>query len=146
MAPKAGPSPLEQLNSHYDKLQEAQEKLAEARSGLDSLVKMGDTVDVADVVKVAGRLVAKGLDPTSMVSLLSEMPDKPEMLVEWLHQHDQQLAQREEDLAKVSLVVRHQMGVEGLRALMAPGRAPGPADAPPSMMAPAAPAEAVPNA
>lgn len=121
MPPPSGATPLEQLNSHYDKLSEADSKLKIARSGIDSLVKMGDTVSVEDVVKVAGKLVAKGLDPGAMASLLSEMPEKTELLVAWLEQHDKQLASREADLERVQLVVRHQLGVEGLRTLMQGG-------------------------
>lgn len=116
----SGPSPLTQLNSHYDKLGEAQAKLKVAREGMDALVAMGDSVGLPDVVKVAGRLVAEGLDPGAMASLLADAPEKTEFLVQWLQEQDKQIAQREEDVARTQLVVRHQMGVEGLRELMQP--------------------------
>lgn len=149
LPPRKGPTPLEQLSSHYDKLTDAKKKLDIAREGMDGLVKMGDTVDIPAVVKVAGRLVAEGLDPAAMAALLAEMPEKPELLVEWIQQHDQQLVQREEDLGKMQMVVRHQLGVEGLRALMSPGVEPPP-EAPvpsgPSMMLPSTAGSEAPNA
>lgn len=119
--PRSQPDNLDHLEASFDKLQSAQGMLSKVRNGLDSLVKLADTVTQDDVVKVAGKLVASGMTPEGMASLLSEMPEQPEQLMQWIAQHDQQVNQRIEETNKMADLFAHQMGVEGVKRLLSNG-------------------------
>jgi len=43
-----------------------------------------------------------------MASILADMPPEGEALQAWVTQHDQQIAQREQQLSKVQGLVRHE--------------------------------------
>jgi hypothetical protein len=117
-APQAPPT-LDQVSAAYDKLKAGQQMLDKVRKGLDTLVKLGDTISQEDVIKVAGKLVAAGLTPEGMATLLSEMPEKSEMLQEWIAKHDQDVTQREQQLNQMTDQYRHQMGAMAMEQLVA---------------------------
>lgn len=120
-APQAtGPQDsMDNVQASYDKLKSGQAMLGKVRNGLDGLMKLGDTVSTEDVVKTAGNLVAAGLTPEGMATLLSEMPEKSEQLQEWIAQHDQDVNKRMADIDKMTDQYRHQLGVEGMQRLLA---------------------------
>jgi len=107
----------QQLASGYKKLTEAKTLLDKVRAGMDSLAALGDMVSHEDVVKEAGKLVAAGLDPSAMASILADMPPEGEALQAWVTQHDQQIAQREQQLEQVQGLVRHEMGTSAMKVL-----------------------------
>jgi len=120
--PSAGPPSLsdqhDQLVAKYQKASEAQAMLDKVRLQMDSLAKLGDSVTPEDVIKSAGELVAAGLEPNAMASLLADMPTNSEALQSWIAQHDQQVTQREQQLDQVHGAIQHQMGATGMRLLM----------------------------
>jgi len=131
-APTAGPGgPFDELMPHlereqdglqarYGKLMSADKMLRTTRGELDKLVKLGDVVTMDDIVEGAGQLVAAGLDPLAMASLLADVPSTggPQALAEWLMGQDSQVKQREQQLDVVTRTIRHQMGVSAMRVLM----------------------------
>lgn len=118
-APAASaPAQPSQMFAQYDKLMAAGKLLDAVQAGLMSLHDLGDTVTGADVTKVAGELVAKGLDATAMAGMLAEMPEKGELLAQWVEGHLADLAEREAQLDFVTKGLRQQMGVEAMRGLM----------------------------
>jgi DNA-binding protein H-NS len=54
-----------------------------------------------------------------MATLLSEMPEKSEMLQEWIAKHDQDVTQREQQLNQMTDQYRHQMGAMAMEQLVA---------------------------
>ncbi len=114
-APPGGADPFVQ----YDKLMAAGKLLDAVQAGLMSLHDLGDTVSGEDVTHVAGELVAQGLDATAMAGMLAEMPEKGELLAQWVEEHLADLAEREAQLDFVTKGLRQQMGVDAMRGLMA---------------------------
>ena len=108
----------EQAKAHYAKTTAADSMLNSVRAELDKLTSLGDTVTSEDVIQAAGRLVAAGLTPMAMAGLLADMPEGGQALANWVAVHDQDVTQREAQLAPVHALVRHQVGVTGLHSLM----------------------------
>lgn len=106
-----------QLSAGYKKLTEAKAMLDKVRLSMDSLVSLGDMVSHEDVVKEAGKLVAAGMDPTSMAGILADMPPEGEALAAWVQQHDQDIVQREQQLEQVQGLVRHELGTSAMKLL-----------------------------
>lgn len=119
--PPAGPSGLEQFHgqmaAHSAKLGEADQTLQKTRGELAKLASMGDAVTPEDVIKGAGALVAHGLSPIAMASLLADMPEGGVALQGWVQQHLQGLEQREQQLSQVQGQVRHQQTQAALHLL-----------------------------
>lgn len=111
----SAPDPMTQ----YAKLQTAFQTLDAVRKGMDKLSALADTVTPEDVVREASILVAKGLTPTAVATLLSEMPETPEQLAQWVSQQDAQVTQREQQLAAVTRQMRQRLGTTALRGLAA---------------------------
>lgn len=126
--PIAPQDSMDNVQASYDKLRSGQAMLGKVRNGLDGLMKLGDTVSTEDVVKAAGNLVAAGLTPEGMATLLAEMPEKSEQLQEWIAQHDQDVNKRMADIDKMTDQYRHQLGVEGMQRLLANGGQPSAQD------------------
>lgn len=119
-APQAAPSPqAADPFVQYDKLMAAGKLLDAVSAGLMELHELGDTVTGEDVTRVAGELVAKGLDATAMAGMLAEMPEKGELLAQWVDAHLADLAEREAQLEFVTKGLRQQLGVQAMRGLMA---------------------------
>lgn len=114
----------EALKAQYGKLAERRRLLDSVRTQFDSLRKLGDLVEPEDVIKAGGHLVAAGMSPRALATLMSDMPDSGPALVGWLGKHEVMAAQREEMLQPVLDSTRHQMGVAALRALVAHHLAP----------------------
>ena len=117
-APPSLETQHDQLVAKYSKATEARAMLDKVRLQMDSLAKLGDSVTPEDVIKSAGKLVAAGLEPNAMASLLADMPQNAEALQSWIASHDQQVTQREQQLDQVHGAIQHQMGATGLRLLM----------------------------
>lgn len=105
-------------SAKYAKLLQAADTLETVKAGLDSLLSLGDTVTPEDVVKVAGGLVGHGLSPSGIATMLVDMPQKGDMLSQWVQQQDQQVVQRTAQLEFVTNTLRHQMGVSAMQGLM----------------------------
>lgn len=105
--------------ARYQKLAQARKLLDSVREQMDELAKMGDVVTTEDVVKAAGKLVAEGLTPVAMASLLADMPADGPALAGWVAKHDQEVNQREAQLAPVLKLARHEMGTAALRTIAA---------------------------
>lgn len=132
-----------EMEAAFEQAQEAARKLSIARSGMDKLTSMGENVSMKDLVKLGGKLVAGGLDSTSVASLLADAPqDNSSLLAEWVKQQDIQLHQREAELKLQTRDLRFHMGLTGMGMVsqglsaqagpMAPGAQPaGQAASPP---------------
>ena len=65
-----------------------------ARGELDELRKLGDQVQVEDVIKGAGTMVGAGFSPQALAQMLAQMPTTGGQALEaWVEQQDQR-AQR----------------------------------------------------
>lgn len=107
------------LRARFDKLEEAEGRLAAVRGEMDHLVSLGDVVQTEDVVKAASRLVGHGLDPRSLASMLADMPtSNAEQLAAWVLSQDAQVRGREAQLASVAGATRHALGIAAMRVLM----------------------------
>jgi hypothetical protein len=106
------------LMAKYAKLQKAGQILDTSISGLVRLAELGDTIEQADVVHESGVLVAEGIDAAAMASMLAEMPEKGDLLQEWVNGHLADMAQRQAQLQFVTRAVRQEIGVASMRELM----------------------------
>lgn len=106
-----------QIKSNYGKIKDMSVLLGHIRTEMDNLAQMGDAVSVDDVVKSAGRLVAHGVTPMGMATILAEMPPGGEALRQWIAEKDLMIGQREQE-AKLALGgLRHELGTTSLRLL-----------------------------
>lgn len=133
LPPVPGPSLSQQMQGHmkviqathsqtvaqYAKLQKADVTLKKVREQLAGLADQGDAVTQEDVVDAAGKLVAHGLGPMPMASLLADMSPDGQALQTWVQQHLVGLTQRESQLAAASAQVRHQLGQSAMHLLAA---------------------------
>lgn len=115
------PSGLDQfhgeLSAQSGKLGEAAKTLEKVRGVLGKLASQGDAVTAEDVIEGAGQLVAHGLSPMAMASLLADMPEGGQALQGWVQEHLQGLQQREQQLQQVQGQVRHQQSQAALHLL-----------------------------
>jgi hypothetical protein len=109
----------DQVKAQYQQVGEALGRLDAVKNGLANLAKLGDMVTSDDVVKEAGKLVAAGLDPKALASLMSEMPARGQALALWLSQHATGAAAREAQLVPVLQSLRYSMGQNALHLLAA---------------------------
>lgn len=116
-APAMGNSPPT-LDFAYDRLREARGRMDTIQNVLGGLVKMGDMVTQEDVIKAASKIVAAGVSPEGMASMLADMPEKSELIAPWLAQHAEQINAKEQQLDEVMGTVQHHMGVQAMRQLM----------------------------
>lgn len=107
------------IRMKLDKLEEVQAKQRAVRIQLDHLTKLGDLITTDDVLSSASHIVAAGVDPMQMATLLTDMPEQPEALRQWVVQQDQQIQQKEQQLDQVLGMVRHETGLAALRMLAA---------------------------
>jgi hypothetical protein len=127
-APPQGPpqtleSFAEGLGAKYEKLMQAGEMLSRVRESMDALVALQDVVTPEDVIDQAGKLVSAGLDSSSVVAILAEMPDNSEALQAWVQTQNANVQEREAQLEEVTRDIRHQMGVVGLKMVLKTGAA-----------------------
>lgn len=140
---------LDMATVKLDKLDAAARLLSATRAEMDSLAKMADLVTHEDVVRGASKLVAAGLSAGAVAGLLADMPPDGPALAGWIAEQDQQVHQREAQLAQAHALARHQTALAGVRTLMghsmAPPEAPAaamPAAGNPMMPAAGGPADA----
>lgn len=114
----AGPVAPAGLENQYAALGKAKQTLSKVRVELDALTKLGDLVTHEDVVKSAGMLVASGLEPKALASLLADMPPEGQALQNWVKQHDEAVRVREAQAEQVHNQIRGQLGQEAMRSLL----------------------------
>lgn len=114
----SGSSALSAAESLFDDLSMRKGLLDKIMKGLVGLVEKGDTVGQEDVTKVAGKLVAGGLKPQAMASLLAQMPTQPEMLAKWVGNLAQMAQAREVELNQQLTLARHNMMTKALGTLI----------------------------
>ena len=104
--------------SRFLKTGQVMDRVDKIRTELTTLAKLGDTVTPEDVIKGAGKLVASGMDPMQMASLLADMPTNGGVaLANWVAQHAQAMTQKEAQFGQVHAQARHESGVAALRLL-----------------------------
>lgn len=150
----------DEMESNYDKAQAALNKLTIARTSMDKLTSMGENVSMGDLVKAGGRLVASGLDATSVAGLLAdagaEASDNPKLLAEWVKHQDIELHQREAQLKLATRDLAYHMGLTGVQMIAkgmgqmggplgASGGGPDPSASPPPLSNPLMPSPETPN-
>jgi hypothetical protein len=85
---------LQQAQVQHKALLESQKRMNAAKSTLDSLVKLGDQVQVEDVIKGAGTMVGAGFSPQALAQMLAQMPTTGGQALEaWVAQQDQRAQQ-----------------------------------------------------
>ena len=109
----------------FDKLSEASALSGKVTKELADLVSLGDTVTQDDVVASAGKLVADGLNPLEVASLLADMPPGGEALQAWVASHAQAAAAQAQTLDVHHKIARHDMGMAALRELTGHAVIPG---------------------
>src|SRR5215467_1258648 len=122
MPPRNGRTPLEQtgatLQVQYKDGMKAQQVLDHLRVELDQLMDMGDVVRPEHVIEAAGRLVGHGIGATQLAQIMSDMPSVGgEGLASWIRMHDMTVSQAETQLMQENNLLRHRMGVTGLRMM-----------------------------
>ena len=104
----------------YEKVRTASQQVMHLRSGLDKLLQLGDMVTPEDVMDEAGKVVARGIAPQDMASLLSTMPTLGgQQLQGWLAIHDATLRDHEAQLQSAVDLARHRTSVSALHAMAA---------------------------
>ena len=128
-SPAGAPDPIvahhEAAKAAHDKVGYAVTQLREARTDLDKLVGMGDSVTDEDVLQSMAKWTANGADPKSLIALMAgnpangqpPMPSGGEALKGWLADHDTQMKQMEQQLAQVHEQTGQQLGTAALRVL-----------------------------
>lgn len=103
----------------YQNLSQTQSKLAMVGDSLAKLVKLGPAVTVDDVMEQARGLVAAGVEPKALASVLADMPPGQggEPLAGWVIQHSQTVAQRAQALAPLLAQSRQELGASAIRLL-----------------------------
>lgn len=127
MAPTRGPSLSQAMEAQHsaaraklDKVEEIAQRQHAVREQLTHLITLGDLVNEEDVVKSASKIVATGVPPMAMATLLSEMPTTGgEALASWIAGQEQQFAAKEAQLNQVLTTMRYETGLAALRMLSA---------------------------
>jgi hypothetical protein len=89
----------EQAQAQHKQLMASQKRMNVARNMLDKLKKMGDQVQVEDVIEGAGTMVGAGFSPTALAQMLAQMPTTGgEALQAWVEQQDQRARQMDQQL------------------------------------------------
>ena len=92
--------------------------LDNVRKQLTALAELGDNVTTDDVIDAAGKLVSQGIAPHDMAVLLSDMPEGGQALAQWVSQHAEGAAQREQQVKGMHSISQHELGVSAARVLM----------------------------
>jgi hypothetical protein len=105
---------------HYDKAGQ-EEKLLDAMGGqLEKLAKLGDQIEMSDMVEAAGNLIASGMDTPSTTQWIGSAPaPNGQALAGWVEQQRQGLEQVRQQFAVQHSLVRHRMGLHALAHLQA---------------------------
>lgn len=102
------------------KVEEIASRQRSVREQLEHLTTLGDLVSEEDVVKSASKIVATGVPPMAVATLLSDMPTTGgEALASWIAGQEQQFAAKEQQLNQVLSTMRYETGLAALRMLSA---------------------------
>lgn len=108
------------VRSTYDQMKTTMGYLDHARQVLEALASEGDSVQPEQVIKAAGDLVAKGMDPHQIAGLLATMPQGGgEALASWLEQQSAALEAKEQKLSPMMDGIRQHLGISALHLLAA---------------------------
>jgi len=89
----------QQAQAQHKQLQASEKRMKVARTMLDSLKKMGDQVQVEDIIHGAGTMVGAGFSPSALAQMLAQMPTTGgEALQAWVEQQDQRAQQMDAQL------------------------------------------------
>jgi len=121
-----GQSPLDLLLDAHGQAQATSSKVGEAsrlanvaRRSLDELVTLGDQVQPDDVIREAAKMIGEGFDSVQLASLLADMPATGgAALAAWVDQHDQALAQQEQQVEASRRLATHREGVAALHVIV----------------------------
>lgn len=108
---------LDEAMSQVADLKHRMGLMEHVKQGLAGLVKKGTSLTEDDVVNEASKLVAAGLKPDAMAALLSQMPEKPQELQDWVAKYAGMAEQRELQLESQMKEARHTAGVAGVMKL-----------------------------
>lgn len=124
--PQSAPGPVDSVSKVHGvaqarlaKTTEASNLLGDIHSELSKLSDLGDTVTQDDIVKSAGKLVAAGIPPNTLASLLSDMPAEGPGLGVWVQDHLATITQRQAQLAPIHAIAGHDVGVAALHGIAA---------------------------
>jgi hypothetical protein len=108
----------DQAQAQHKQLMAAAKRMSVAKNMLDKLKKMGDQVQVEDVIEGAGTMVGAGFSPQALAQLLAQMPTTGgEALQAWVEQQDQRAQQMDIQLQqKMKAAVVHK-GITAMAAL-----------------------------
>lgn len=108
-----------QSRAQLSKLEEVAARQRVVREQMNHLKTLGDLISEDDVVSSASKIVAAGVPPMAMASLLADMPSGAEALKEWVVGQEAAFAQKEAQMNQVMGMVRHNTGLAALRLLAA---------------------------
>jgi len=108
-----------QSRAQLSKLEEIAGRQRVVREQMNHLKTLGDLISEDDVVNSASKIVAAGVPPMAIASLLADMPSGAEALKEWVVGQEAQFAQKEAQMNQVMGMVRHNTGLAALRLLAA---------------------------
>lgn len=116
------PPSLEQVGrmaqNQYKDGMRAQQVLDHLREELDQLMDHGDMIRPEQVIEAAGRLVGHGIGAAQLAQLMSDMPATGgEGLAGWIRMHDVTVTNAEQALMQENNLIRHRMGMVGMRML-----------------------------
>lgn len=140
----APPDPIVQASAMHDQAHAQFSKLLESRSMMDkmrieleTLTKLGDTIMPEDVIKGAGTLVSHGVSPTTLASMMADMPEGGQALQAWVGQHAARTMQGEQQLNQMIGAARAKLGAAGLNLITQHARSPAMAAPPNALGVPA---------
>jgi hypothetical protein len=110
-----------QARAAFEQTSKAVAQMDHVRKGLEKLSDRGDMVTPEDVIGEASKLVAHGIDPMALASILADMPQEGggEALGGWITAHAVSAAQAEQQLMQARAVAQHELGVSAVHMLTA---------------------------
>lgn len=129
---KAQPRPRSGMLKHFGTQQDAAaarfEKLREAKTQINAVLEafgnltdLQDTVQVRDVVKASGGIVAAGVPATQMAVILADMPEQPTQLQAWIKDQFDKAQSAEQKINEGLAITRHGLVTSALTNLMGHG-------------------------
>lgn len=108
----------DQARDMFDATGKAVSHIAYMKSEFTKLAGKGAALTGEDVIDAAGRMVARGgVTPQEMSSALADLPPGGQALQAWVQQHLQKYTQMVQQVQVSHDVVRHEVGMSGLRHL-----------------------------
>jgi hypothetical protein len=110
-----------QARAAFEQTSKAVAQMDHVRKGLEKLSDRGDMVTPEDVIGEASKLVAHGIDPMALATILADMPQEGggEALGGWVTAHAVSAAQAEQQLMQARAVAQHELGVSAVHMLTA---------------------------